>query len=75
MTRPVLAKGRYRHYKGAEYEVLGLVCHSETEQWLALYRPLYGEDELWVRPYNMFIESVTLPDGTEVARFERCNTG
>ncbi|WP_439101315.1 DUF1653 domain-containing protein [Congregibacter sp.] len=50
--------GLYRHYKGGEYDVLGSVLHSETEERLVLYRPRYGERELWVRPVAMFREDV-----------------
>jgi len=50
--------GRYRHYKGGEYEVVGVARHSETLEPLVLYRPLYGEGTLWVRPYAMFFENV-----------------
>jgi hypothetical protein len=67
---PPLASGRYRHYKGGEYEVLGVARHSETLAPMVVYRPLYGEAGLWVRPYAMFIESVAV-DGEPVARFER----
>lgn len=62
--------GRYRHFKGGEYEVLGEARHSETEEVLVLYRPLYGEAGFWVRPKAMFGESVTV-DGIEVPRFTR----
>ena len=60
--------GRYRHYKGGEYEVLGVATHSESEERLVVYRPLYGAGELWVRPLAMFIESVEV-DGQSVPRF------
>lgn len=63
-----LTPGRYRHYKGGEYEVLGVARHSETEEPLVVYRPLYGEGGLWVRPEAMFVESVVV-DGRTVARF------
>lgn len=63
--------GRYRHYKGQPYEVLGLARHSETEEWLVVYRALYGEQGLWVRPAAMFAQKVTLPDGRELPRFAR----
>ena len=46
--------GRYRHFKGNEYEVLGVARHSETEEELVVYRPLYGEGGLWVRPVSMW---------------------
>ena len=64
-----LRPGRYRHYKGAEYQVLGTARHSETEQPLVVYRALYGEFGLWVRPLAMFTESVTV-DGVDRPRFE-----
>jgi hypothetical protein len=63
-----LKKGIYRHYKGGEYEVLGLVRHSETEQQMVLYRPCYGDASLWVRPLEMFLESVEI-DGEGAPRF------
>ena len=50
--------GRYRHYKGGEYEVIGVVRHSETLEPLMLYRPLYGDSGLWVRPYAMFLDEI-----------------
>ncbi|MDP5069344.1 MAG: DUF1653 domain-containing protein [Congregibacter sp.] len=63
-----LKPGRYRHYKGADYEVIGVVRHSETEEFLALYRPLYGDRALWVRPLDMFEENVEI-DGESRPRF------
>ncbi len=63
-----LQPGRYRHFKGAEYEVLGVATHSESGEALVVYRPLYGEGALWVRPLSMFTEQVER-DGTSVARF------
>jgi hypothetical protein len=62
--------GKYRHYKGGEYEVLGTVRHSETLEPLTLYKALYGEQGLWVRPAAMFNEDVVI-DGVRRARFER----
>lgn len=50
--------GRYRHFKGKEYEVLGIACHSETEEELVVYRALYGDFGLWVRPVRMWNETV-----------------
>ena len=50
--------GRYRHYKGGEYEVLGVARHSETLEALVLYRPLYNDTGHWVRPYAMFFGEV-----------------
>jgi len=62
-------KGRYTHYKGKDYEVIDTVIHSETKEVLILYRPLYGTGKLWVRPYTMFFEPVTI-DGKTVPRFK-----
>jgi hypothetical protein len=63
--------GRYRHYKGNYYEVIGTARHSETDEWYVVYRPLYGEGGLWIRPEAMFEEKVTV-DGREVPRFSKC---
>ncbi len=60
--------GRYRHYKGNEYRVLGLARHSETLEVLVVYQALYGERGLWVRPAAMFTETVTVA-GRRVPRF------
>lgn len=60
--------GRYRHFKSNEYEVLGVARHSETEEELVVYRPLYGEGGLWVRPVSMWNELVTR-DGKTQPRF------
>ncbi len=61
--------GRYRHYKGKEYHVIGCAKHSETEEELVVYRALYGERGLWVRPVAMFLEDV-LVAGKRLNRFE-----
>lgn len=61
--------GRYRHYKGNFYEVIGTARHSETDELLVVYRCLYGDKSLWVRPLMMFREYVTLA-GRRVPRFE-----
>jgi cupin 2 domain-containing protein len=61
--------GRYRHYKGNEYTVLGTARHSETLEELVVYRQEYGEHGLWVRPKQMFSEMVKV-DGKEVPRFQ-----
>ena len=55
--------GRYRHFKGKEYEVLGVARHSETEEEYVVYRQLYGEHSLWVRPASMSVSytHLTLP--------------
>ena len=55
---PPIRLGRYRHYKGGEYEVVGVVRHSESLEPLVLYRPLSSDSGLWVRPFAMFLESV-----------------
>ena len=60
--------GRYRHYKGKEYLVLGVARHSETEEELVVYRTDYGDRSLWVRPKGMFLETVDV-DGRTVPRF------
>ncbi len=65
---PEIVPGHYRHYRGGRYEVLGVVRHSETCEPMVLYRALYGEHGLWVRPFGMFLEKVTV-DGRSVARF------
>lgn len=62
--------GRYRHYKGNEYEVIGIAKHSETLEPMVVYRPLYGEGGLWVRPAAMFAENVVI-DGKTQPRFSR----
>lgn len=64
MIRP----GRYRHYKGNDYQVIGIARHSETEEELVVYRKLYGDGSLWVRPLAMFAENVTL-NGQQTPRF------
>ncbi|MGO3698176.1 MULTISPECIES: DUF1653 domain-containing protein [Halomonas] len=63
MTAPV--PGIYRHYKGALYEVVGTAHHSETEEPLVIYRALYGEYGLWVRPLEMFMETVNKEGQTQ----------
>ncbi|WP_373975820.1 DUF1653 domain-containing protein [Chitinibacter sp. SCUT-21] len=69
-AKPELALGRYRHYKGNEYQVIDLARHSETCEWLVVYRPLYGEGGLWVRPFAMFVENVEI-NGVVQARFAK----
>ena len=64
----MIKAGLYRHYKGAQYQVIDTVRHSETEEELVLYRALYGAKGLWVRPLAMFKEEV-LVHGKLVARF------
>jgi len=61
--------GKYKHYKGKEYEVVGQARHSETLEDLVVYRALYGDFDLWVRPLKMFNEEVEV-EGKKVLRFE-----
>ena len=64
-----VTQGIYRHYKGNLYQVLHTAQHSETEELLVVYRCLYGEYDVWVRPLTMFTETVEV-DGKEIPRFE-----
>lgn len=64
------APGRYRHYKGGLYTVIGIARHSETGELLVVYRPEYGERAFWVRPLAMFNETVDI-EGRLIPRFER----
>ena len=57
-----LKSGKYRHFKGMEYEVIGVARHSETEEPMVVYRALYGEGGLWVRPLSMWNEQVDRDD-------------
>lgn len=66
---PTIKAGYYQHYKGAYYQVIHLARHSETAQWLVIYRALYGDYGLWARPASMFVETVTIA-GEELARFQ-----
>jgi hypothetical protein len=68
MSTSSITPGRYRHYKGNEYEVIGIATHSETLEAMVVYRPLYGEGGLWVRPAAMFAEDVVI-DGRSQPRF------
>jgi hypothetical protein len=65
-----ISPGRYRHYKGNEYTVLGVARHSETLEELIVYRQEYGDRGLWVRPLAMFLETVDV-EGRRVPRFDR----
>lgn len=66
----MLTVGKYRHYKGNDYEVIGVATHSETREAMVVYRPLYGEGALWVRSLVMFMENVTV-EGKELPRFKK----
>jgi hypothetical protein len=67
---PTLAPGRFRHYKGGEYEVIGVARHSETLEPVVVYRPLYNDSGWWVRPFGMFTGTLEV-DGVVRPRFER----
>ena len=67
---PATPLGRYRHYKGGEYEVIGVARHSESTEPMVVYRPLYDDSGWWVRPHAMFFETVTI-DGLVQPRFQR----
>ena len=68
MAQQEIRPGRYRHFKGGEYEVLGMATHSETLEPMVVYRALYGERGLWVRPASMWNELVER-DGAVRPRF------
>ena len=67
-AKPPIPCGRYRHFKGNEYEVIAVARHSETEEPLVVYRALYGDRGVWVRPAEMWIETVER-EGRSVPRF------
>ncbi len=64
-----LKKGIYEHYKGYKYEVYMTAQHSETEEWMVVYKALYGDEGMWVRPYDMFVEMVEV-EGKVIKRFD-----
>ena len=69
-----ITPGKYRHFKGKEYEVLCMARHSETLEEMVVYRALYGERGVWVRPMAMFfspVDHAKYPDVKQVYRFER----
>ena len=70
-TPKTVVPGCYRHYKGKHYEVIGVARHSESEEELVVYRCLYGDSSLWVRPVAMFLEEVLI-EGQAMPRFARC---
>lgn len=69
----MIALGRYRHFKGGLYEVIGVAKHSETLEEMVVYRALYGEKGLWVRPLAMFMETV-VHEGMEQPRFVKVDS-
>ncbi len=66
----MIETGKYRHFKGKEYEVLYVAKHSETLEDMVVYKALYGEMGIWVRPLSMFCEEITR-DGKTFKRFEK----
>ena len=62
--------GLYKHYKGNMYEVMTTAQHSETQEWMVVYKALYGEKGIWARPYEMFVEKVEI-GGVMVDRFTK----
>lgn len=71
---PAIEPGAYRHFKGNFYWVFGTALHSETEEALVVYRALYGDAGLWVRPYGLFtslVDRVKYPDAAQELRFEK----
>ncbi len=62
---------KYKHFKGNEYEIIALAKHSETLEDMIVYKALYGERGIWVRPASMFTDMKTLEDGTQVQRFTK----
>lgn len=66
----MIERGRYRHFKGNEYEVIGIAKHSETLEEMVVYKALYGDFGIWVRPLSMWNEKITR-DGKTFRRFEK----
>ena len=71
-AKETIRPGRYRHFKGREYEVLGIARHSEDESPMVVYRPLYNDSGLWVRPADMWNETV-VREGRTYTRFVRAD--
>ena len=65
-----LELGKYKHFKGGEYEIIGIAKHSETLENFVVYKALYGKHDLWIRPKKMFSEKVTV-NGKKVNRFQK----
>lgn len=69
MQKKEIKLGKYKHFKGNEYEVIGIAKHSETLEEFVVYKALYGEGGLWIRPASMFLETIER-DGKTMPRFE-----
>lgn len=69
MANNTLKLGKYKHYKGNEYEVISVAKHSETQEDMVVYRALYSEGQIWVRSLKMFLEEVEI-NGKKIPRFE-----
>ena len=69
-AKKTILPGKYRHFKGNEYEVLEIARHSETLEPMVVYRALYGDGGMWVRPAEMWLETV-IRDGVKYNRFEK----
>jgi len=69
VEKKMIKLGKYRHFKGNEYRVIGVAKHSETLEELVVYQALYGDNDLWVRPKSMFFEEIE-KDGIKIKRFE-----
>lgn len=70
---PTIETGLYRHYKGSEYNVLGVGCHTEAHEYFVVYapaKPKPGAPQFWLRPYDMFVESIEV-DGEQQPRFKK----
>jgi cyclomaltodextrinase / maltogenic alpha-amylase / neopullulanase len=70
----MITPGKYRHFKGQDYQVIGVAKHTETEETLVIYRALYGAGGLWARPVDMFREKIMI-EGKMVSRFEWIGKG
>lgn len=70
MNDNIVIGGTYKHFKGNSYKVIAIAKHSETEKLMVVYQKLYGDHDIWVRPYEMFIDMKEV-DGIMVKRFER----